>query len=199
MVQAVDDFFNAHKVPWSWFITPASYEHDLLEQGLILTEKTVGMYFNLLHKLPMMQSHSIHIKEIDKNDDLQVWIEPINEAFQEDDDDSYRKLNAGTLRQSPQKFRHFVAYYNNELAASGTLFVSHEAVMIHNLATKNDFKRKGLGTAMVLHMLKMAKEAGYVHCYLDASEEGILLYQKIGFKQCYKTLIYEKPKLMAED
>ena len=193
LVNSVNIFFEKHKVPWGWFITPASSENDLVQQGFTLIEEAPAMYFNLLNQLPGMKSDFITIEEAGKNDNLKSWIQSIYEGFQaNEEDDSYRKLNADILNKGEQKLRHFVAYYKDKLAAAGTLFLSDDAVMIHNMATKTDFKNCGLGTTLTLHMMEIAKDMGFKHCYLDSSEEAFNLYKKIGFKVYCTTLIYGK-------
>jgi len=193
LVKWVENFFNPHQVPWGWFITPSSAENDLTQQGFILMEEAPAMYFDLQTQLPNMKSDFITIEETDEKDDLKQWSLPINEGFQaEEGDDSYRKLNADILNKGEKKLRHFIAYYKGKLAAAGTLFLSNDSVMIHNVATKTIFKNCGLGTTLTLHMMEIAKKLGFKHCYLDASEEAFALYKKIGFKVYCTTLIYGK-------
>ncbi|GEM_PF-2942109 len=186
-------FFNSYKVPWAWFIFPASSENDLIQQGFTLIEEAPAMYYNLLNPLPNRISDFIRIEEAGKTDSLKAWIHPINEGFQaKEEDDSYRKLNADILNKGEQKLRHFIAYYKDQLAAAGTLFLSDDSVMIHNVATKTAFKNRGLGTTLTLHMMQIAKDIGFKHCYLDSSKEAFNLYKKIGFKVYSTTLIYSK-------
>src|SRR3990167_7243974 len=97
-------------------------------------------------------------------------------------DDSYRKLNADILHNGEGKLRHFVAVYKGQIAGASTLFISSEAVMLHNLATKSAFQKCGIGTSLTLHMMAEAKNLGYEHCFLDASTDAFNLYKKIGFK-----------------
>lgn len=186
-------FFNRHQVPWGWFITPASHENDLTKLGFSLIEEAPAMYFNLLNPLPTMKSDLITIEEASDNNSLKAWIQPINEGFQaKEGDDSFLKLNIDVLNKGKKKLRHFIAFYKKELAAAGTLFLSEDTVMIHNVATKSDFKNRGLGTTLTLHMMEIAKELGYKHCFLDSSDEAFNLYKKIGFKVYCTTLIYSK-------
>jgi GNAT superfamily N-acetyltransferase len=191
VVASANDFFNPHQIPWGWFIVPASYDNDLEKQGFTLLEEAPAMYFDLSNQLPDVKSDFISIQEVAAYDDLTIWIQPINEGFEaKEDDDAYRKLNADILQKGEKKLRHFVAYYKEQLAASGTLFLSDEAVMLHNVATKTAFKRYGIATALTLHMMQTAKKLGFQHCYLDASEDAFNLYKKIGFKVYCTTLIY---------
>jgi ribosomal protein S18 acetylase RimI-like enzyme len=193
LIETATSFFSLHEVPWGWFITPASAKNDLIQQGFSLLEEAPAMYFNLLESLPHTKSDFITIQEVNDKNDLSIWIQPINEGFQsEEGDDSYRKLNADLMKKGEKKLRHFIAYYKGKIAAASTLFQSHDTVMLHNLATKADFRKCGIGTALTLYMMEQAKMMGFKHCFLDSSEEAFNLYRKIGFKVYCTTLIYEK-------
>ena len=80
----------------------------------------------------------------------------------------------------------------NEPAAAGTLFMSENSVMLHNLATKTQFQRRGIGTALVIHQMAIAKQLGFKHCFLDSSEKAFGLYQNLGFEVYGATKVYSK-------
>lgn len=196
IVKLSDSFFSKYNVPWGWFIVPASDANDLLKFGFELIEEAPAMYFDLTAPLPAFNSEAITIEEAGKSDDLMKWVEVINEGYQvQEGDDHFRELNANLLNKGEKKLRQFVLYYKNKIASAGTLFLSNDAVMIHNVATKHNFKKLGLATALTLHMMAIAKKAGFMHCYLDASSEAFNLYQRIGFKVYCKTQIYSLTKI----
>lgn len=193
LIEAASEYFNQFNVPWGWFITPASFDNDLEDMRCLLIEESPAMYFNLLNSFPDFNNKNITIHEVYNQDDLNSWIEPINDGFQgEEGDDSYLKLNLNLLQKGEKKLRHFIAFYDGTLAAASTLFLSNDSVMLHNLATKNNFKKLGLGTALTLYMMKEAKLQGFKHCFLDSSDEAFNLYKKLGFKVYCATLIYCK-------
>jgi N-acetylglutamate synthase-like GNAT family acetyltransferase len=190
-VDAVNQFFAPHSVPWAWFILPATNKHDLKKHGLTLLEIAPSLYYDLSNPFQMITSDDITIEEMNDQDDLTKWIEPINEGFQiKSNDEDYRLLNVRAMKNDNKKLRHYVAYYNGKVAAAATLFISKESVMLHNLATKTKFKKRGLGTALTMHMMLKAKEMGFQHCFLDSSDEALNLYKKIGFKVYCNTAIY---------
>lgn len=191
LVKAATKFFNHHTSHWGWFITPASGNNDLSEYGFTLLEEVPAMYFDLLNEIPNLKSNSVTIHELHQDDDLTLWIQPINEGFgAKDEDDGYRKLNADILNKGGKKLKHFIAYYKDRLAAAGTLFLSDDSVMIHNVATKTDFKKRGLGTTLTVHMMEEAKKLGLRHCFLDSSQDAFNMYKKIGFRVYCATLVY---------
>ena len=192
IINAMTDFFNNHQVTWSWFITAVAVADDMEKCGFEFLYQSPGMYFDLSNKLQVIDDNLI-IKEA--NDDLREWIEPLLEGFPSEsgeDDDVYRKLNARLLLNGEKKLRHFTVYFNNEPACSGTLFLSDNSVMLHNLATKNKFRKRGFGAALTLYMMSEAKKLGYKHCFLDSSDEGFSLYSKLGFKVYCVTSVYKR-------
>lgn len=193
LIKSATQFFDKHNVLWSWFIAPASHEHDLTQLGFSLLEELPEMYFDLSNPLQNVNNNLITIREADENDDLKEWIIPVNEGFQAPEgEDHFRKLNAAIINSGSGKLRQFIAYYENNIAAAGTLFLSKNAVMLHNLATRNAYTKRGVGTALTLHMMKEAKNLGFKHCFLDSSEGGFNLYKRVGFQVYSTTLIYIK-------
>ncbi|MDR3477217.1 MAG: GNAT family N-acetyltransferase [Gammaproteobacteria bacterium] len=193
LVETVNQFFSQQQVPWTWFVMPASKNHDLTRHGLSFLEEAPALYFDLSNPLPDFESDFIRIEEVDGLSDLKEWIQPVNEGFQiKANDEDYRILNAHVMKKDNKKIRHFIAYYKDKIAAAGTLFVSKESVMLHNLATKTKFKKLGLGTALTLRMMKEAKAMTFQHCFLDSSDEAFNLYKRIGFKVYCTTSIYIK-------
>jgi len=197
LIITMTNFFKKHQVPWGWFITAVAAVDDIEKHSFNLLYQTPGMYFDLSNVLPANETNIVEIKEAE--DDLKKWIEPLQEGFPSNDNcEAYRHLNSELLRNGEKKLRHFTAYYQNEVAASATLFLSDYSVMLHNLATKNKFKNRGIGTALTLHMMLEAKKAGQQHCFLDSSEDGCNLYNRLGFKVYCITSVYEINKVLIK-
>jgi ribosomal protein S18 acetylase RimI-like enzyme len=57
------------------------------------------------------------------------------------------------------------------------------------LATLENYRGKGIGSAVMTFALNKAKMLGYRNVILQASEDGIKIYQKLGFE--IKTVYYE--------
>jgi N-acetylglutamate synthase-like GNAT family acetyltransferase len=190
--QLAEQYFNQYQVPWAWFITPPS-QNDLPELGYKLVEEAPAMYFDLTQPFREPETNSINIREVDCNSDFSEWIIPINDGFQvKEGDDSYLILNVNVMKKHANKFHHYTAYKNGVIAGASTLFLTRNAVMLHNIATLTNYRKCGVGTALTLHMMKEAKKKGYKHCFLDSSEVAFNLYRKIGFKVYTSTLVYSK-------
>ena len=197
LIKHISDFFAKHAVPWAWFIPTTATDNNLTDVGFSHLADAPAMYLDLSQTLPDNNLKDISIREAGHDDNLLEWIQPLHEGFPLEnattlEEDAYRKLNADLLHQGEHKLRHFTAYYQNEIAAAGTLFISEHSVMLHNLATKKRFQRRGIGTALAIHQMAIAKQLGFKHCFLDSSEEAFGLYQKLGFKVYGATKVYSK-------
>lgn len=192
LIKSIDNFFKKFNIPWGWFITASVTESDIEKHDFSLSYESPGMYFDLSTHFSE-NKNNIVIKE--EGGDLHEWIWPAQEGFPSDDNgEAYRKLNSELLAKKEIKLTHFTAYYKNEAAASATLFLSENSVMLHNLATRNKFKNLGIGSSLVLYMMSKARKLGYKHCFLDSSDEAFNLYKRLGFKVYCMTSVYEKLK-----
>lgn len=204
-INTVIDFFTSNNVPWVWITPsymPSSY---LLEHGFTLSESYPCMYFDLSNTItPIENMQYFIIKELVSGNDLSEWIIPINECFSEmhekcnTQDDLYQKINANLLTSDPGKLRHFVIYYDKQIAGAATLFLYNNSVVLNNIAVRTHLQRKGIGKALTLHMMHIAKKLGFKHCLLDASDSGYKLYRQLGFKIYDVKDAYKKIGLLYE-
>lgn len=186
------EFFNKSNVPWAFMVTPVAKDNDLAKCGFSLLEEVPSMYFDLSTPLPNIDTSSLIIQEMSSDDDLSRWIQPLAEGFpSKDNGEHFRKLNVKLLRKGEAKLRQFVGFYEGEAVTAGTLFLSRDSVMLHSIATRVAFQRRGFGSAFTLHLMNVAKKLRFKHCFLDASAEGFNLYKKLGFKIYCTTLFYQ--------
>jgi ribosomal protein S18 acetylase RimI-like enzyme len=189
----VRNYFSFHAVPWSWFAISAGQNDALQQYGLSLVDRSPAMYFDLTKPISENSFDGFFVDEADENNDLKDWIIPIRDGFPSDDNgEGYRQLNAKLLNQGERKLKHFIARYHGNIVSAATLFIYHDSVMIHNLATKKSYLRRGFATQLSSYLLLYAKKQGYKHCFLDSSVDGFGVYKNLGFKICYFTFIYQR-------
>ncbi|HEX5167862.1 MAG TPA: GNAT family N-acetyltransferase [Cyclobacteriaceae bacterium] len=63
------------------------------------------------------------------------------------------------------------------------MFPSDEATVgLYGLATRREFRGKGIGSAMMTYALNKAMTLGYENVILQASPDAIGIYKRYGFK-----------------
>jgi ribosomal protein S18 acetylase RimI-like enzyme len=61
-----------------------------------------------------------------------------------------------------------------------------EKARIDDVVTLPAFQGKGYATHLMRHVLSQAKKLGARYCFLESSDSGFRIYQKLGFEPLYK-------------
>lgn len=186
-IQTVSEFYQRHHAKWFWQIgsetTPPTLSQHLIKHGLSLLETCPALYCDLSHDLPSIALPDWNIVELPAEDELHEWVKPIRESFfSSDQAEGFRQLNATLAHGQGQALHHYIGYYQGLPVSAATLFVTDQAVMIHNIATRPNYRRRGFGMAITRHVMAQAKQWGLQHCFLDSSSKGFNVYKKLGFK-----------------
>ena len=75
---------------------------------------------------------------------------------------------------------------DGKLVATGVIVCyGDQRAWIGGMITSPDYQRRGLGTRMMTALMDHARAQGVGEFLLDASEEGMPLYTKLGFRPLY--------------
>lgn len=87
------------------------------------------------------------------------------------------------------------AYMGEEVVGCGGMCLYHEmpspdnpngkCAYLMNIYARPQFRRHGIGDAIVRWLIAHAKQQGITKIYLETSEDGKPLYQEIGFHEMY--------------
>ncbi len=95
-------------------------------------------------------------------------------------------------------FRVRVIKIDNAVAGHTVFSVIGDTVELISVAVKEDFRRKGLGEALIKDLLTIAKEENCTSVLLEVREsnsKAIALYTKLGFaKIAHRKDFYQKPR-----
>ena len=194
IIQDVEKFYERLHLPWGWIINSSrdqtALKAALRKRGYGLRSSYPVLTFSLEQRLSLDGLKNFSIKEVGV-EKLSDWILPLKEAFEATEAEAllYQDVHLRAL-QKKADFRHFVAYAEEMPVSAGTLSLSSSGARLDDIGTKPDFQRKGLGTAVTLYAMKVAKELGYSWVCLEASDQGALLYKTMGFKELYRNEIY---------
>ena len=90
------------------------------------------------------------------------------------------------------KLYHFSLYSEEKPIASITLSLNNDIARIDDVGTLPEFQGKGYATRLMNYALSEAKKLGTTHCFLEASDSGLSIYQKLGFKTLFRNNVYSR-------
>jgi predicted GNAT family acetyltransferase len=88
------------------------------------------------------------------------------------------------------EYRHFLARVNGKAVATASIYFSDGVAGVSCVATLPEHRQQGIGTAVTLAALQVAKSKGYNIGVLFASPMGESIYRSIGFEEYGKGNCY---------
>lgn len=199
-IEAIDEvlnrcqhFYKTHHSPWTVIVTE-QYISNNLEQalkfsGFAFSGKSVAMYLELNKQCKIDIPENIRIHLV--NDKLDLWLQPLIEAFD---------LTFEVMRQYADAHEralknninvdHYTLFKEEQPICSLTVSRHANVARIHDVGTLPAYQGKGFATYLVKHAINEAIKLGANHCVLEASEAGIAVYEKLGFKSLFKNMAY---------
>lgn len=191
--------FKAAGRPVMWTIfpstTPDNIETVLKKFGMVHLERNALMYFDMTgldesQALP----ENIIIKEVDTINRVKEWARLNVIGFGLTDCIKTITINdhAGLFIDKSIPGRHFIAYLNNIPVGASSVFMANGVAGIYNITTLPEARGRGIGEAVTRHAMLYGKKEGYVFATLQATENGLPMYEKIGFKSNHHMDFYIK-------
>jgi GNAT superfamily N-acetyltransferase len=154
--------------------------------------KSVSMLKNL-DRFAMDKAVGFDSETMIKANDNQLneWMMPLIGAFESTFKicSLYASIHENALK-SNINLRHFSLYLQEKPIASITLSLHNNIARIDDVSTLPEFQGKGYATQLMLYVISEAKRLGADHCFLESSDSGLALYQKLGFEPLFKNNIY---------
>ena len=97
------------------------------------------------------------------------------------------------LQQGAAPIRLYVGYVGELAVGTAELTVSESEVGLYSIATLAAHRRKGYGSALMLHPLREARREGHTRAVLQASAAGRGVYARLGFRETGTYTEYQPP------
>jgi ribosomal protein S18 acetylase RimI-like enzyme len=156
--------------------------------------KSVSMVVNL-DRFAIDKTTSVDNEIVIKANDNQLneWMMPLIGAFESTCEicSIYAKTHESALQKNIH-LRHYSLYKQEQPITSITLSLHDGIARIDDVGTLPEFQGKGYATQLICYVLSEAKRLDARHCFLEASDLGLGVYQKLGFETLFKNTIYSK-------
>jgi GNAT superfamily N-acetyltransferase len=191
--------FTARNVPISWGVGTTERPTDLATRlearGFVLVQKETGMAADLL---TLDESGTVPgsftIVEVNNLALLKQYAHVSMRGFNNTEEHTAIYLQTYTnIGFGPHlPWRHFLGFLDGEPVATSSLLLHAGVAGVYGVATIPEARRKGIGAAMTLAPLRLARSWGYQLGILSPSEMGLNVYQRLGFREYCTVRIYAR-------
>jgi ribosomal protein S18 acetylase RimI-like enzyme len=190
IAEAIGHFRRARR-PFAWWVGPGSRPLDLEDRlrphGLVSAEYELGMAMELRdlpgkpHAPKNLVIRRVHSLEDIANSAAVFaanWEPPDPAAL------AFFSQAASLLLKPDSPMEFFVGYLDDQPVATSELFIGGGVAGLYSVATRKDFRRRGIGSALTWAAADHARRQGVSTMVLQSSDAGKGVYARLGFRAC---------------
>jgi GNAT superfamily N-acetyltransferase len=188
-IQSTIDWFRERGQPFSWWIGPSSNPTDLPERlqhhGLVHAEDEAGMICNLTtldtNPVPIP---GIEIRQVRGPEQLHQLAQTVATNWDPPDRHviSFYDRSASIVLASDSPLRFWLAYSGDQPVAACETYLGNGVAGLYAVVTRQPFRGRGIGTALIHTALLRACADGYGVATLQASGQAQRIYERLGFE-----------------
>ncbi|HEY1368361.1 MAG TPA: GNAT family N-acetyltransferase [Gaiellaceae bacterium] len=185
-VAAALEPFRRRAVPMLWHVGPLEgpeLDDALLAAGLRRYEEEPTMVAALTNEPPAADAPAgLAIRPVRDEDTLRTWVQVWTGSTAATLPQRLVELRAATGFAAGSAFEHLLGTLDGDPAATAAVAHGSSAAEIQHVVTLEPARRRGIGTAMTIAALELARGHGHTTAVLTASELGVRLYEQLGFR-----------------
>lgn len=182
-VAAIIDFFDARSIPFIARMREAvapEMEDALVAAGIPYSDTVPGMLLANASTCRPPETTGLRIETVRDRAPMRHWQRIVSESFG-------LPLAAVESFFVPRYFAEaglesYLGYIDDAPVCTSTLLVTNGIAGVHNVGTLASHRRRGLGEAMTAQAVVRGAELGCGSAFLQASEMGQPVYQRMGFE-----------------
>ena len=129
---------------------------------------------------------NVRVEKIQHQENLDLWIKPIQEEFGFTAEVSNAFLDCFRNSFAANQFVHYIAFYDNKLAGSLSLFLNKNSIGIYNGAVFKKFQNNGIMTYFGNTLLNEIKTNNINDIVTQANDLSRYICEQAGFKYYLK-------------
>jgi GNAT superfamily N-acetyltransferase len=174
----VVDSFVAAGLPWLWWLTPSTTSTEIeatLEARGLHREDVPGMYADL--EAPR-ETRPVDGLVIERTSDVESVVAAMVAGFEMP---SFIQAPMTELMAAFPEAINVIASLDGHPVATGTAYLTGPTAGLYNICTLGQARGHGVGHAVTLALMDLARDAGAEHAVLHATEAGRPVYERAGF------------------
>lgn len=188
-------YYEKNQLPWAVvlpdYLQTDHTRHDIQSLGFSCTGIGVAQAAVLDNIQFPSQSSPLQCRLM--HNELDTWSIPLIYGFESTPEVTAVYTHRHQLAlQKTESLYHFSGFVDETVVCSLTLSLCGSCARIDDVATMPAFQKQGFASGLIYEALRYAKKPHVGLCFLEASEKGLGLYKRIGFKELFSNYYYEK-------
>ena len=198
-IEDAREWFRARRLPWSWYVGPASQPpsltHELERRGFAKVNEPPGMAADLAGIDQLDAGAIVRIERVADRAMVDQWFGVFSPAFElsRSAAAAFRDLIVAGGMDDDAPMRNYIAYAGQAPVATGSLVPAAGVGGIYNIATRADRRGHGIGRAMTYALMREAALLGYSVAILWSTAAGLPVYRRLGFEERIRVPTYLGP------
>lgn len=185
----IKSHFRKNGLPFWWWVFPRAQSPitcDMLKaEGFSLVDSIPSLFMDLAALRDNPHDEGLQIIQVRNKEELSLWEDVSFNGFDfpPETRQQFHQFTAtfNLKPDSPQKF--FLAFWKDKPVAASLLFLHENVGGIYFVSTLAEYRRRGIGLALMLATLCYARQSGAQYATLQSSPDGLRVYQQAGFKE----------------
>ena len=183
-IQQIDDYFRSRKTPYRLIV---QHSDDILKAttaaGYYEKERSPGMsLLKFPHDLTSRHQHpALKVISVEHRDQVEVFGRLAFECFGFPTDAASFVINQQLV--ATPRCKLFIGFLNDIAIATAMAYIGpQQCVAPKWIATHKDYRRQGFGEIMTWRAIAAGADNGCQWAGLEASTQGLPVYEQMGFK-----------------
>ncbi len=190
----IKKLISNNELPKKWIInsdiTNFKYK-ELKKNNFFPITKWQGMYCFKDKIIENKYNENLNIVKITKQEQLESWLKIANNAL--NSNGSLTETLFSEILNNPN-FYLYLATYKGVAVATSLLYVNNSIAGLYMIATDQNYRKKGFGTAITLYAINEAIKNEIFEFVLHSTKVGNGVYKKIGFADVNSIYIFAQTK-----
>ncbi|MBU7320498.1 GNAT family N-acetyltransferase [Paenibacillus oleatilyticus] len=203
LIEETVEYFNKKQYPmalWSWEDRSSCTFETLRSLGLNEAEINIAMYADLDALQPDTNCPAeLRLKEVASAREIEQYADVLASLFGESPEAAnvrlYYKRVPASLLLNHSVMKLYIGTVQDDVVSTGCLIFAPDSVGIYDIATRQECRGRGFGSAMFNFLLAEARKHRAGWCVLQASPDGINIYKRSGFEPVCEVTVYENRHL----
>jgi GNAT superfamily N-acetyltransferase len=199
VIQEARDWYRERRLPWSWYVGPASdppsLTIELERRGFAKVTEPPGMAADLSTLDQIDGGASVAVERVADRRLVDAWFGVFAPAFElsKAAASAFRDLVLAGGLDDTAPMRNYLAFEGRDPVATGSLVPAAGVGGIYNIATRADRRGRGIGRAITYALMREAAALGYSAAILWSTSAGLPVYRRLGFQERIRVPTYLGP------